>query len=1173
MKMNKKGSALLIVLGFLSFMVVSAVAFAIFMRSERMPSSAVRRAITTRHLVKAALAEAISRVDDAIRDDPFPGLCAVSPDGIVNDNALFYHFNGNNQSIDMWKGRVFMPPAPQGGTSNAKNRSAPVTETVSVLNLEALGYLPPDLVNDVRFLSRSSWAASWHTFPFDAGRFAYCAVNVSDYLDIHRAKASQPRSSEASRRLSVAHLFDVDFDPTDADKAKKSSAAFKGAKVENPDMNVAKAFDKITGTPHDNSQQWYGAGFIAGQSGGNEDDGEWDNVQASVPYVSMMDYNLAMANDNALKGYLFPLYYNWLDPGVSKAEYYKDGSFGYRETQENDARWGAGKEISQALRQPFVTESCSTNEKWTVDLAKIEDQPFNRNLLENEKMSYATMAPQARSRNFFNALFGKQHLGFADIISLRDYLDYDNIPLSLAFPCVERTPMIVGLTPPQFTMGNNFQNQSTTADKVTTTKWKFNPQSWFGGANSMQLLVSYPFKRQQKNGPAPSYEAQVLMRIVLAPHDVDYFKLAEKLRPDEDNELWKDSKIGRKMEDGQFVFTCLSRKLQVTVPDDVVYDTDACAGNDGRINITFDDFGSLNMQSDCEVFQKKSEEITVQDASGFNRKQTVDKYTVFVTPYNKVGDPMFPVGTEIESAQFDAAAAVNCVPHVFMWARIIDTGITLKAGEIGTTVDLVPAGVYDDKLLLDRDTAMMMDFDDLSGQDLPIARPVFHFGNQDDPANAFSFSKVREDSFPGCTANWTVKSVYAVDPRFNYAPEQWYATQDTTISFDKWLTNTKDAMKNHADRDQDIFMFVSNQGVLQSIGEFAFLPYLHDSGTGSKYDPALGRVSPEGKGVFGADAGTVMKNFNCLWRTYDSDDFYERAAEADVGIARHKENLVNPHTDNLSVMMAALANTPYDYWAAAAGADENLSPVFKELANPDSPQFATFDDAKRYAFNETASSGLAMLKYTELVDISKTIMCAMGGLNVNSDDTAYQRINNMNLCDNQKTISERPNLRGGIATILKEMIRNGDPANNYIKARPSNAWQIIWRDLWSNLAFGKMVADDENTFKQFMGVTLQEPLHGVDRKYLYSYWRDCFANNQQLFLIFVRAESGALGGPGEGTPSQQGGRAVALVWRDPDWTEGNGDPGFERDKMSENEGNANTSRPHRTRVLFYHQFD
>ena len=41
-----------------------------------------------------------------------------------------------------------------------------------------------------------------------------------------------------------------------------------------------------------------------------------------------------------------------------------------------------------------------------------------------------------------------------------------------------------------------------------------------------------------------------------------------------------------------------------------------------------------------------------------------------------------------------------------------------------------------------------------------------------------------------------------------------------------------------------------------------------------------------------------------------------------------------------------------------------------------------------------------------------------------------------------------------------------------------------------------------------------DTLHDVDRMFLHSYWRDCFANKQQLFLIFVRAESTALGGAG-----------------------------------------------------------
>ena len=88
--------------------------------------------------------------------------------------------------------------------------------------------------------------------------------------------------------------------------------------------------------------------------------------------------------------------------------------------------------------------------------------------------------------------------------------------------------------------------------------------------------------------------------------------------------------------------------------------------------------------------------------------------------------------------------------------------------------------------------------------------------------------------------------------------------------------------------------------------------------------------------------------------------------------------------------------------------------------------------------------------------------------------------------------------------------------------------------------------------------------------FLHSYWRDCFASRQQLFLIFVRAESTALGGNGEGTPAQQGGRAVALVWRDPEAP--TGQDVFDVEKQGYNEQDAQR-HPHKMRVLFYRQLD
>jgi hypothetical protein len=111
----------------------------------------------------------------------------------------------------------------------------------------------------------------------------------------------------------------------------------------------------------------------------------------------------------------------------------------------------------------------------------------------------------------------------------------------------------------------------------------------------------------------------------------------------------------------------------------------------------------------------------------------------------------------------------------------------------------------------------------------------------------------------------------------------------------------------------------------------------------------------------------------------------------------------------------------------------------------------------------------------------------------------------------------------------------------------SGDWIRAWQDMdW----FG-----EDNTL---CGVSLTENgrFWSADRKFLYGFWRDCIAPKQQLYLIFVRAEPMMIGvGDLRKMPPQLGARAVGLVWRDPAATRLNG--GY----------------PHRTRLLFYRQFD
>ena len=71
---GEKGSALLIVLGMFAFMLVSAVAFSMYIRASRAPSSYLLRNTSMRQVVKAAVARAIDELDTAIGNDPFPGV-------------------------------------------------------------------------------------------------------------------------------------------------------------------------------------------------------------------------------------------------------------------------------------------------------------------------------------------------------------------------------------------------------------------------------------------------------------------------------------------------------------------------------------------------------------------------------------------------------------------------------------------------------------------------------------------------------------------------------------------------------------------------------------------------------------------------------------------------------------------------------------------------------------------------------------------------------------------------------------------------------------------------------------------------------------------------------------------------------------------------------------------
>lgn len=1063
---RRRGSALLIVLGFLAFMIVSAVTYSIYMRAERLPSSALRRTVATRHLVHAALARAISQVDDAVRDDPYPGL--------TGNNK--YQVNGGE--MDHWVGRIFLPPS--ASASGDQLHVAPISKTVSTLTLEGLGYIPPPLVNDARFLSRSSWAGQWNTLPFDSGRSAYCAINVTDMLDVTRLYADKPRSSTEGSRISLAYLFDSNFDPS------TESGSVDGFGSEPAE------FDKLV---HDQRE------------GGNGN----NTIGKEAPFVSMLDYSLGI--QKGIAGVMESLFYKWINGNGGK-DYQP-----FYEEEGDRAKW--------ARRQPFVTESCATNQTYQVDIATVNGQPFNDSLMKGEPSSVMQVA--SASTDFFRQLktsptqlkfTNGSEAGILFATMLYDYLDHDSMPISLAMPCVERAPMLAGLAPEDFKV-RPMKAEAGPAEKsgqTTTTRWKLNLQNWIGGSR-FRVIVAFPYKHNLSDRNTGKYTVQMLARLAVVPSSCTSLRSAdlhEALRP-KDKADWEADEAAGTLKGTKGVF-CVSfkSKQDVTEPSSIVDDDQAGKSVELRFNLP------SGLTSSMDFLDRKQTE-------GKDGQPSTTTYTAHLVPLGTDGKPAVTPETEISSEDYAKLAGESYTPMLFVWMRIVDSN--------SDTVDLVPAVLEDDQ--------------DLNGVNSQITQLAAHCGNRKKgpllrfvPENSsFNWQNLTEGggNVTGEEKTWSPQAFATVDPRFNWAPEDWYGcAQNIVTDFTTWLDSVNDYLKKYAnseqDLDSDIFTFTSDQGFLQSLGEFAFLPRVtNESGT-------LALASDGADGYDGELRTTQEKiaSKNCVWRSYRVDrEFYEAMEARGIGRTTMNECLVNPYSSDLSVLLAAFANSPSDYWSAGLCAPSEDEKKGRELKSKygmtEGPKVDDAKTALKYAF--CSKNDDAKLTYSELIKLANAFKDKMRGNVANaSGDKGFDE--NLNACGKPDAWK----------AIFDDYGHGDSSTENY---------QLQW---WAR-------ASDASSFDRLFGVQLSQALYGVDRKFLYSYWRDCFANQQQLFLIFVRAESNALGGSGEGTPGQKGGRAVAMVWRNPSATDSEGA------SHDQNAGYQENRKPHQTRILFYHQFE
>ena len=462
----------------------------------------------------------------------------------------------------------------------------------------------------------------------------------------------------------------------------------------------------------------------------------------------------------------------------------------------------------------------------------------------------------------------------------------------------------------------------------------------------------------------------------------------------------------------------------------------------------------------------------------------------------------------------------------------------------GKTVDMAPAVPAYDNLNGFPANKSVNEFNRCAGG-IAGAPALRFFAKQSDASAGVepNIQYFKDQNGQAKAAEWK-QTAYAVnDPRYNWAPEQWYA-QASGNPKDFWFNNVKTFRDSNDWCDPDIFMSVSDQGYLQSMYEFMMLPMTDSMIT--KAGPEWGAFEQNTAGEYNGKVRTAVNDLaynGLMWRTYRAEAFRKDSGTWNIGYLERMpfdepDNglRVNPYTDITNVMFGAFANMPLD-WAAAGTNFNNNGMADKDYMKPESSEFKGNND---YIFEWS-------YKYPDVYAMTSFWM----GLFKRSANATER--NELYGADGWKDVFDDPNL-------------------------------VYWRT-------GEIREEPPNVDVNRVEQILRDEMTSVDRKFLYGYLRGCFANTAQLFLVFVRAETTAGGAVGAGA------RAVALVWRDPAPPKDGSGNYKKSDGGSENPqyGKDNAQKylrpftsngpeeswrfqrrdypPHRTRVLFYHQFD
>ena len=852
----KRGSALLIVLGMMAFVVISAIAFSAYMRYARMPSSFLRRTSSSRLLAKAALAEAIDIIDASIGNSAYPGKTGRQQ---IKDYRRITDEDRPADVIDYWQDRCFI----------GSNQLVSVESTVSTLCTEALAYIPPPIVNEVRYYSRRSVAGQWHTLGFDSGRFAFAAVDVSDFFDVNSVRANPSdiqgkviygRNSSDCGRITLSHVFE----------------------------NESHTGHSTLCTPD-----------------------AWDDFMdkylavGKVPLVSLADLALAM-HKQGLDDKMNPF-----------CNYILNGA--------NFVRSETGPEAELVRNMTFVTDSLFAITNRVVgrglNLAAASDQPFYgagdisgesqisaRRLLSGGNNAFTRYMESPRS-NFNND---------PEYVQLLDYLDGNSVPATLALPTVERTPMIVGVALEgemalQIEKGEEIVKEAT--EGTVKVRYYATPYTLkLNGQLKVDAGTVYPFKHER--GGEKQYQLQAAVSLAFVPECVPESEgllrcnraTAPAIVSCNDNwqgvgDNWAAPELASAK---KAVLLCRSNSVNVPYNKDPKTEQEAAGSDD--VEVSLPAFGGFQLATELPETScypagmkctfRKCRKVKVVMVDG-HETEVPDASFTDAAPVDRVG--ALPVEKDLSAAiAADKLADTTYIPTIQVWVRIYNGN---------DTVDLVPACWRDDK-----EPADILQDDARGSSQYPFLR--FRLGN----GIKFDFSQGGGLTETAQGTTTLLPQAYLTDdPRFNYAPENFIALSgaDAQGEFkDLWIKRQR---SGDANRDGDIFMATSDAGYLQSVYELTHLVATTRGGDGYGLADGSGYNGNARTDFSGCPANEAM------WRTYSQYDGGWAKNDIDgLDVINGTRGFrVNPYTESPDIMLAALANSPLDWWAASTNETVN----------------------------------------------------------------------------------------------------------------------------------------------------------------------------------------------------------------------------------------------------------